>query len=84
MSLQQFIGSDDERMARQYEYDDETVIVADIGVIDDATSIEVLDDVVLVVVEDNGETEQAEIPLPEGGDAKAFINNGVLTIKVGE
>lgn len=84
MSLQQFIGNRDERILRQYDYDDGTVIVADLGVADEDASIEVLDDVVLVVVESDGETEQAEIPLPEGGDAKAFINNGVVTIEVGE
>ena len=84
MSLQQFIGSGDERILRQYDYDDATVVVADLGVADESTSIEVLDDVVLVVVDADGETEQAEIPLPEEGDAKAFINNGVVTIEVQE
>ena len=84
MSLQQFIESSDERILRRYDYDDGTVVVADLGVADEDTSVEVLDDVVLVVVETDGETEQAEIPLPDGGDAKAFINNGVVTIEVRE
>jgi HSP20 family molecular chaperone IbpA len=84
MSLQQFIGSSDERILRQYDYDDGTVIVADLGVADEDATVEVLDDVALVVVEVGGETEQAEIPLPDGGSAKAFINNGVVTIEVRE
>ena len=84
MSLQQFIGSGDERILRRYDYDDAAVVVADLGVADEHASVEVLDEVALVVVEAGGEVEQAEIPLPEGGDAKAFINNGVLTIEVRE
>lgn len=82
MSLKQFIGDGDERIARRYRYDDELVIVADLGVPDDATTIEVLDDVVLIVIEKEDETAQAEIQLPENGDAQAFINNGVVTIEV--
>lgn len=82
MSLKQFIGDGDERIARRYRYDDKSVIVVDLGVADDATTVEVLDDVVLIVYENEGESAQAEIQLPEEGDAKAFINNGVVTIEV--
>lgn len=82
MSLKQFIGSGDDRMVRQYDYDDESVIVVDLDVPDETVSLEVLEDAVLVVVETVEESGQAEIPIPEDGDARAFMNNGVLTIEV--
>lgn len=83
MSLKQFIEGGDDRLVRQYTYDDGTVVVADLRVDDDAVTIEVLEGVVLVVVEGEGSNGQFEIPIPEDGDAQAFINNGVLTIEVG-
>lgn len=82
MSLQQFIGSGDERMVRQYDYDDESVVVVDLGVSDEHVSVDVLDDTVMIVVETPEAAGQGEIPLPEGGEARAFINNGVVTIEV--
>ncbi|WP_123539190.1 DUF7127 family protein [Halosimplex salinum] len=60
---------------RRYEYDDETVLAADLGPSRDA-SVDVLDDAVIVVVDD----EQYDLEL--AGDAQAFIRNGVLTIEV--
>lgn len=78
MSLER-ISQREESIARRYEYDEEQVIVADFGASD--VSVDVLDDVAIVVVEGD-ENYQTELELPEG-EAQAFINNGVLTIEVG-
>jgi hypothetical protein len=42
-------------------------------------AVDVVGDTVIVV---DGNDEQFELELPEGGDAQAFINNGILTIEV--
>ena len=65
----------DDADLRRYEYDDELVLAADLGLGRDA-SVDVLDDAVIVVVDD----EQYDLEL--AGDARAFIRNGVLTIEV--
>lgn len=80
MSLKHIADRDDV-FARRYEYDDEEVLVADLGVAEGDASIDVLDDAVIVVVEDGDEPHQLELDLPEEG-AEAFITNGVLTIEV--
>ncbi|WP_266077897.1 DUF7127 family protein [Haladaptatus caseinilyticus] len=66
-------------IARRYSYDDGEVIAADFGTAD--VSVDVLDDVAIVVVAHDGEQTQSEVELP-AGEAQAFINNGVLTIEV--
>ncbi|WP_435154597.1 DUF7127 family protein [Haladaptatus sp. DFWS20] len=66
-------------IARRYSYDDGEVIVADFGTAD--VSVDVLEDVAIVVAEHDGEQTQTEVELP-AGEAQAFINNGVLTIEV--
>ncbi|MFC7046408.1 hypothetical protein ACFQH6_14245 [Halobacteriaceae archaeon GCM10025711] len=71
----------DEWMARRYDYGDSVVIVADIGVDDDAVTVDVLDDTAIVVIEHDGESTQSELALPEG-DAQVFMNNGILTIQI--
>lgn len=75
------ISQQEDSIARRYEYDDQELIVADFGIAD--VTVDVLDDVAIVVVERDGENFQTEIELSEG-DAQAFINNGVLTIEVGQ
>ncbi|MFC7079826.1 DUF7127 family protein [Halorussus caseinilyticus] len=80
MSLKHIADRDDV-FARRYVYDDEEVLVADLGVGNDAT-VDVLDDAAIVVFEDDDEARQIELQLPESG-AEAFITNGVLTIEVG-
>jgi hypothetical protein len=81
MSLKH-ITERDELFARRYEYEDGEVLAADLGVARDAT-VDVLDDTAIVVFEDEEETEQIELQLPDGG-AEAFITNGVLSIEVGQ
>lgn len=69
----------DDAAVREFEYDDGTTVFAvDVGPSADA-SAEVVDGTVIVVADD----EQYDIELP-GGDAQAFIRNGVLTIEVTE
>src|SRR6056297_196830 len=76
MNVEQF-SERDGQYARRFEYDDETEIVADLGVGVDGT-VDVLDDAVIVVTEDG---EEFELDIPETG-AQAFIKNGVLTIEL--
>jgi len=74
MELQRFARGD-EQFVREYEYDDGTVVAADLGA--DGT-VDVTGDTVIVVLEDG---RQFELELP-AGDATAFMNNGVLTVEV--
>jgi hypothetical protein len=74
MRLEQFV---DEGIARRYEYADRTVFAADFGP-DSATSVEVVDDTVIVVT---GDGRQRELELP-AGEARAFNRNGVVTVEV--
>lgn len=67
----------DEMPLRRFEYDDSVVLAADVGPAEDA-SVDVVDSTVIVVAG----TEQHEQQLPDGSDAQAFINNGVLTIEL--
>jgi len=68
--------------ARRFDYGDETVLVADLGVDDDAVSVDVVDETVIIVVETDGETRQHEFDAPTGAVSKALINNGVVTVEV--
>jgi hypothetical protein len=81
MSLKHIADRDDV-FARLYDYGDEQVLVADLGVTGDA-SVDVLDDVAIVVLGDAEDTRQLELQLPDG-EAEAFITNGVLSIEVGQ
>jgi hypothetical protein len=60
---------------RRFAYDDGVVFAADFGAVGDS-SVDVVDDTVIVVADD----EQYDLEL--AGDAQAFMNNGVLTIEV--
>jgi len=62
---------------RRFEYDDGVVLAADVGHTEDA-SVDIVDETVILVAGD----EQYEQPLPS--DARAFINNGVLTVELAE
>ncbi|MFB6224521.1 MAG: hypothetical protein ABEH86_12725 [Haloarcula sp.] len=74
-SEQQFF---DETPLRRFEYDDSVVLAADVGPAADAT-VDVVGDTVIVVVD--GTQYEQEIP---DGDARAFMNHGVLTIELSE
>lgn len=68
---------DDDVPVREYDYGDEVVYAADVGVTADA-SVDVVDDTVIVV------TDNDQFEIEAEGDAQAFIHNGVLTIEVDE
>ena len=80
MSLKR-VSEREDIFARHYQYDDEELLVADLGVADEDATVDVVDDVAIVVVADEDEPRQLELELPDGG-AEAFITNGVLTIGV--
>jgi hypothetical protein len=60
---------------RRFEYDDSVVLAADFGYTE-SSSVDVVGDTVIVVVDD----DQFDIELD--GDAQAFMKNGILTIEV--
>lgn len=61
---------------RRYEYDDSTVVAADLGPAGDG-SVDVVDGTAIVTVGN----DQHDIALPEG-EARASIRNGIVTIEV--
>ena len=69
----------DDAPLRRFEYDDGVVLAADVGPAETA-SVDIVDDTVSLVAGD----EQYERTLPRSSDARAFINNGVLTIELTE
>ncbi|AHG04299.1 hypothetical protein HALDL1_12365 [Halobacterium sp. DL1] len=69
-------------VARRYDYGDEQVLVADLGVAADEATIDVVDDTVILVLEAEDEPVQHEFETPEGSVEKAYINNGVVTVEV--
>lgn len=64
-------------IARQYEYPDRTVFVADLGPAAEPT-VDVVDGTVILVADDG---EQREFELP-AGEVRAFNRNGIVTIEV--
>lgn len=69
----------DEPMVRTYEYDDETVVVADLPPLTPEPSVDIVDGTAIVVADDR----QFEFDLPDGAtDAHTFIKNDVLSIEV--
>ncbi|MFC4541530.1 Hsp20/alpha crystallin family protein [Halosolutus amylolyticus] len=78
MTLEQFTREDGQ-VARQYEYDDETVVAVDFGAARTDASVDLVDDTVIVVVDD----DQYEFELPvDADDAHTFMQNGVLTVEM--
>jgi hypothetical protein len=76
------ITEQEDVFARRYDYGDEEVLAADLGDTGDA-SVDILGDVAIVVFEDEEESRQIELQLPNSR-AEAFITNGVLSIEVGQ
>ncbi|MFB6070448.1 MAG: hypothetical protein ABEJ76_05435 [Halanaeroarchaeum sp.] len=73
----------DEVLQRRYEYEDETVLVADLGSVAENATVDVVDGTAVVVIEGPEGPSQYEFQVPEGS-AHTFINNGVLTVEVSE
>lgn len=74
--FEQQFAHEDGVEARRYDYGDETVLVADLGATEEA-HVDVVDGTAIVVRGD----EQYELDLPTG-EARASMNNGVVTIEV--
>ncbi|WP_435095480.1 DUF7127 family protein [Halarchaeum sp. P4] len=66
----------------RYDYADESVVVADTSFADEQVTVDVIDGTAILVVEGHDEDAQYEIDLPTGEVARAFINNGVVTVEV--
>ncbi|AXG07471.1 Hsp20/alpha crystallin family protein [Haloplanus rubicundus] len=76
MVRQQYAG-EDERFVRRYDYDDEWVIAADVGVGDDRLSVDVVGETAIVLVD---EETAMEFDLP-GSVESVDTNNGVLVVR---
>ncbi|MGB9987756.1 DUF7127 family protein [Salarchaeum japonicum] len=67
-------------MVRRYDYDDRTIVVADLGTSADDVTVDVVDGTAILV--DDGEGRQREFDVPAGDVAKATITNGIVTVEV--
>ena len=72
------------RAVRTYEYEDDTVLVADLRLPDENLDLDIIDGTAIVVVTVDGEEHQFEFDLPDGDVTKAIINNGVVTIEISQ
>ncbi|QFU81052.1 Hsp20/alpha crystallin family protein [Natronorubrum aibiense] len=94
MTLEQF-STEAGQIARQYEYDECSVLAVDFGVAEADAAVDLVDDTVIVVDSadrrsvdrSDGESpeggHQYEIDLPDGvDDAHTFMKNGVLTVEM--
>ena len=94
MTLEQFT-TEAGQVARQYEYDECSVLAVDFGVAETDATVDLVDDTVIVVVDraeqrsadrsdgSFSEDGQYEINLPDGvDDAHTFMKNGVLTVEM--
>ncbi|WP_255195741.1 DUF7127 family protein [Halorarius litoreus] len=75
-AFQERFARREDAIARQYEYEDRVVLVADLGPGRNG-SIDLLDGTAIVVVGD----DEYEFDLPEG-EARASMSNGVVTVEV--
>ena len=78
MTLDQLTGEEG-ALVRHYDYDDEGVLVVDLGTSVTDASVDVVGDTAMVVVD--GVQHDFEIPAA-ADDAHTFIKNGVLTIEL--
>ncbi|GAB3688345.1 hypothetical protein GCM10028857_22390 [Salinarchaeum chitinilyticum] len=76
MELQQFIADDDQAI-RSVRRDDGQTVVADFGPDASGASVDLVGDTAIVMHDE----EQTDIDLPESA-ARAFMQNGVLTIEL--
>ena len=72
-----------ERFVRRYDYDDRTVLAADLGADEEDVSVDTVDGTAIVVVQRGDREEEFEIDLP-GPAANVDTQNGVLTITVSQ
>lgn len=82
MRLSEF-NEQTEQVVRQYDYDDASVVVADLGMNDDSLSIDVVDGTAILVLDaGTGDPVQRELELPDGDPVATLINNGVVSVEV--
>lgn len=70
-----------DRLVRRYDYEDRTVVAADVGATQETVHAEAVGEQVLVAVEDEAGDEEFELDLP-GPATNVETNNGVLAITV--
>jgi len=75
------LANRDDRLLREYDYEDEWVLAADLPVDDDSVQYDTVGDTLLLVIDANGQVTETELDLP-GSDAAVTVNNGVLTVQV--
>lgn len=76
MVRQQYAG-EDERFVRRYDYEDEWMIAADVGVGEDHLDVEIVGETAIVLVD---ERTELEVELP-GSVETVDTNNGVLVVR---
>lgn len=72
--------TDDGAVLRRYEYDDEWVVAADLGVETDDVSIDTVGATAIVVIEGRDEPIESEFEIP-GTAETVSVENGVITIE---
>ena len=75
------LANRDDRLLREYDYETEWVLAADLPVDDDSVQYDTIGDTLILVINDNGQVSETELDLP-GSDADVTVNNGVLTVQV--
>ncbi|MFQ3477227.1 Hsp20/alpha crystallin family protein [Halonotius sp. F2-221B] len=75
------IANRDDRLLRQYDYEDTWVLAADLPVDDDSVEYDTIGETLILVIDEAGEVSETELDLP-GPDADVTVNNGVLTVEV--
>ena len=71
----------DDRLLREYDYETEWVLAADLPVGDDSVQYDTIGDTLILVIDNDGQVSETELDLP-GPDANVTVNNGVLTVQV--
>ena len=72
-----------ERFLRRYDYDDGTVIAADLNAADEDVTVDTVDGTAIVVIAHEGDREDEEFEFELPGPAVSVdIENGVLTIGI--
>lgn len=79
MNLSQHSGQGP--LAHRYDYPDQTILAFDLGLPEEAVSVDIVDGTAILVIETDDESQTEEFDVP-AGDAGVFMNNGVLTIVV--
>ena len=80
MTTRQTRSAGEDALIRRYEYEGQWVVAADLGVDDEAITVDTVGDTAIVVIEDGGEPAESEFDLP-GTAEDASVTNGVLTIE---